>query len=167
MKRNVMWAVIVLSLVFTVGCKKKEPVSPTAPEGTAQETAKNVDEAAAPVVEKIQVAAEEVKQAFTSDVDLNKTIDALKAEAEKMDVASLKQVALKYKDAITSKKADIEALSDKLAKIPMTEKLGTEAQKLTADIATLNNALAPLMDRFNVYVNAIKAKGGNIAGLTL
>lgn len=170
MKKTVALLVVILSVVLAGGCSKKETPTPSKPvtENAADavdQAAQTAKDAAEPVKEAVQTAVEEVKQAFTADVDLNKTVDALKAEAEKMDVASLKQVALKYKDAIASKQGEIKAIADKLAAIPMTQKLGAEAQKLTTDTTKLTEALKALTDRFNVYVSALKAKGGDTAGL--
>ncbi len=73
-----------------------------------------------------------------------------------MDVAALKDVAMKYKDAILAKQADFDAIKSKLADIPMTQKLGDEAKKLTADTQKLTESLKALKERFDVYVSAIK-----------
>ncbi len=181
MKWNVGLVIVGLSIVFAIGCEKKKPVAapdPVPAPPAYGEVAQDAEEAAKPVIEEVKVAAEEakeaanaavaeVKQAFTSEIDVNKTVDALKAEAGTMDVASLTQVAVKYKDAIVSKQGEIKAIADKLAAIPMTEKLGTEAQQLTAESTKLAEALKALTDRFNVYVSALKAKGGDVSGLTL
>lgn len=101
------------------------------------------------------------------DIDLEKAVADLKAEAAKMDVESLTSVAMKYKDAILEKQAALKPLTDKLAAIPMTEKMGAEAQALTADLKKLTDAIAPLKERFSVYIDALKAKGADISKLAL
>jgi PBP1b-binding outer membrane lipoprotein LpoB len=174
MKKTVSVLVVILSVVLVVGCSKKETPKAPSPSAaqkqaanTAGQVAQTAQDAAQTAKEAVQSVAQEVKQTFTADIDLNKTVDALKAEAEKMDADSLKQVALKYKDAIASKQGEIKAIADKLTAIPMTQKLGAEAQKLTADTAKLTESLKALTERFNVYFNALKAKGGDVSGLTL
>jgi hypothetical protein len=127
---------------------------------TAQETTQAVKEA-------VTTAAEEVKQAFTSQVDLDKSIADLKAEAEKMDVASLMQVAGKYKDAILSKQGEFNSIGEKLAAIPMAQRLGEESKQLTGQAQKITETLKALKDRFDVYLTSIKAKGGDTSSLAI
>ena len=100
-------------------------------------------------------------------VDENKPIAEIKAEAAKMDVEQLRSIAMKYKDALTAKQAEVKKLTDSLAKIPLTEKLGKEAQGLTADIKNLMKSVQALSERFGVYYDQIKAKGGELKDLEL
>jgi len=97
-------------------------------------------------------------------VDTSKAISDVKAEAEKMDVSQLRQMALKYKDAILDKTKEVEKL---MAKIKPTDILSDEAKKIKADIDDLNKALGDLTERFNVYYDKLKAKGGDISELEL
>ena len=99
--------------------------------------------------------------------DENKPIEEVQAEAAKMDVAQLKAKAMEYKDAIVAKKAELEKLTAKLKEIPLAQQLGAEAKAIQADIANVNKAIAPLTERFQVYYNKLKEKGGNLAGLEL
>ena len=173
MKRIIGLLVIVLSVAFTTGCsKKEEPVTPPQPteqqaKGMVEQAAQTAKETTEAVKEAVAPAIEEVKQAFTGEVNLDKTVADLKAEAEKMDVASLMQVAGKYKDAILAKQGDFKTISEKLAAIPMAQKLGEESKQLTADAQKLTEAIKALKDRFDVYLASIKAKGGDTSSLTL
>jgi len=97
--------------------------------------------------------------------DEKKPISEVKAEAEKMSVADLKAMAMKYKNAIEAKKADIEKLTAKLKEIPVTQMLGEDAKKLKADIDNLTKSLSALKERFQVYYDQLKAKGGDVSGL--
>ena len=65
-----------------------------------------------------------------ASVDENKPVSEVQAEAEKMDISQLKQIAMKYRDAIVAKKGDIEKITTDLKKIPIAEALGEEAKKL-------------------------------------
>jgi len=97
----------------------------------------------------------------------NKPVAEIKAEAAKMDVEQLRSVALKYKDALMAKQDEIKKFTDTLAKIPITEKFGKEAQALTADISNLSKSANALEKRFQIYYDEIKKKGGELKDLTL
>ena len=97
--------------------------------------------------------------------DENKPIGEVKAEAEKMSIEKLRSMAITYKDAITAQKGDVEKLASKLKDIPLTKMMGDEAKGLKADIDGLNKSVSALKERFEVYYNKLKEKGGNLAGL--
>lgn len=97
-------------------------------------------------------------------VDTSKAISEVKAEAEKMDVSQLRQMALKYKDAILEKTKEVEKL---MAKIKPTDILSDEAKKIKAEVDELNKAVGALKERFNVYYDKLKAEGADVSGLEL
>ncbi len=97
-------------------------------------------------------------------VDASKAISDVKAEAEKMDVSQLRQMALKYKDAILDKAKEAEKL---MAKIKPADMLSDEAKKIQADVDDLNKAVKALTERFNVYYDNLKAKDGDVSELEL
>jgi hypothetical protein len=165
--------VLVAGLSLMAGCKKKTPATPPT-EPSEQETTgmmdsmkKAADETVQKTTETVKEATAAVKESFTMDINLEKTVADLKAEAAKMDVESLTRVAMKYKDAIMDNQAAIKPLMDKLSAIPITQKMGAEAQALTADIKKLTDVITPLKERFQVYVDALKAKGADISKLAL
>ena len=97
--------------------------------------------------------------------DEDKPISEVKTEAEKMDTNGLRAMATVYKDAMVSKKGEVEKLTAKLKEIPATEMLGDEAKALKADIGNLNKSLSALKERFEVYYQKLKDKGGDLSGL--
>ena len=99
--------------------------------------------------------------------DEDKPIAEVQAEAAKMDVEQLKAMAMKYKDAIVAKKAEIEKIAAKVKEIPIAEQMGAEAKALQDDIANLNKSVTALTERFQVYYNKIKEMGGDLAGLEI
>ena len=99
--------------------------------------------------------------------DESKPIGEVKAEAEKMTIEDLKATAMKYKGAIEAKKADVEKIAAKLKEIPVTEMLGEQAKGLKADIGNISKSLNALKERFQVYYDQLKAKGGDVAGLQI
>jgi Skp family chaperone for outer membrane proteins len=135
----VAW-LLVFCLSITVGCKRSgEPQAP------------------APTPEAGQAAA----------VDTEKPVAEIQAQAQTMSVESLKATALKYKEAITAKQAELEKLAAKIKEIPLTEALGEEAKTLKTDLQNLEASVKALKDRFQVYYDALKAKGADLSGLTL
>jgi len=97
--------------------------------------------------------------------DENKSIDEIKAEAEKMDTAQLRAVAMKYKDAIMVKTGEIDKLVARLKGIAASDKLGDEAKKLKAEIKRVTESQSALGERFVIYYNKLKEKGGDTSGL--
>jgi len=99
--------------------------------------------------------------------DENKPISEVKAEAGKMSLDELRSMAMKYKKAITAKQADVEKLAAELKNIPIAKMLGEEAKELKSEIDNLNKSIAALKERFEIYYNKIKEKGGDVSGLTI
>ena len=99
--------------------------------------------------------------------DESKPIADVQAEAAKMNVEQLKAKAMEYKDALAAKKAEIEKVVTKLQEIPITEKLGNEAKTLQTEITNLNQSVAALTERFQIYYNKLKEMGGDLSGLEI
>ena len=99
--------------------------------------------------------------------DESKPVSEVRAEAEKMDVGQLRSMAIQYKDAIMAKQDEIAKIGAELKKIPVTEMLGEKAKGLTADVDSLTKSVSALTERFQVYYDKVKEKGGDLSGLTL
>ena len=99
--------------------------------------------------------------------DENKPLSEVRAEAEKMNVEKLRSMAMEYKEAVLGKKAELEKLAGELKAIPVTKMLGDEAKGLKAEIEALNKSVSALTERFQVYYNKLKEKGGDLSGLEL
>lgn len=99
--------------------------------------------------------------------DTTKPIPEVKAEAEKMDVAQLRSIAMTYKDAIAAKAEQIKAEGLKLKEIPLTEMMGGKAKELNAKIDELTKTVDALKERLNVYLDELKKKGGDLTGLQM
>ena len=143
-KRDILSCLAILCLSITLGCGKKsgEPAAPT------------------PTTAQPQV------QAQAASVDTAKPIPEVQAQAETMSVDALKATAIKYKDAIVAKQAEVEKVLAKVKEIPITEALGPEAKALKTDVVNLQTSLKALKDRFQVYYDTLKKKGGDVSGLT-
>ncbi|MCK4753425.1 MAG: hypothetical protein KAS75_08255 [Planctomycetes bacterium] len=99
--------------------------------------------------------------------DENKPVSEVKAEAETMDVEKLKSMAIVYKDAITAKKGDIEKVMAQLKEVPITKMMGEEAKSLKADIDSLSKSISAFKERYQIYYNKLKEKGGDVSGLKI
>ena len=99
--------------------------------------------------------------------DETKSVSDVKAEAETMTVEQLKAKAMEYKDAVMAKKGEIETVTAKLKEIPVAQMLGEEAKQIKAEIDALNKSVSALNERFQVYYDKLKEKGGDLAGLEL
>jgi hypothetical protein len=97
--------------------------------------------------------------------DETKPLTEVQAEAEKMDAEKLRSMALSYKDAIISKKAELERLTSELKAIPLKEMLEDNAKKLQTEINTLLNSVSALKERFHVYYTELKEKAGDLSDL--
>lgn len=147
-KRQILSYCLILLLSMTFGCRKKTGDQTASGTGTSP---------AAPAATQTQAAG----------VDVERSVSEIQTEAKAMTVESLKATALKYKDAILAKQADVEKLAAKIKEIPLTEALGEEAKKLKADLGNLETGLKSLKDRFQVYYDALKQKGADLTDLAL
>lgn len=140
-------------LLVVAGCgtetDEDEPASPTRTE----------------TVEAEKPASEVHAEAGT--VDVEKPVSEVQAEAETMSVENLKATALKYREAILAKQGTVAELAAKIKEIPVVEAVGQEAQSLKTDLKDVESALAALKDRFQVYYDTLKEKGGDLSGLEL
>lgn len=99
--------------------------------------------------------------------DEGKPISEVKAEAEQMDVGELKAMVIKYKDAIVAKEPEIRKLADQLKEIPIAKMTGPEAKELQAEMKALSESVSALQERFQVYYDKLKEKGGDLSGLEM
>jgi|GEM_PF-544872 len=144
---------VVATLLLAPGCKKKsEPTAPPTP-GTPDSTIGAMTEKAAAVAEAVAL-------------DISKSLDQVKADAQKMDAAQLRAMAEKCIAAVKDKDSQISALMEKQKAIPM-DKLATDAQKLMDEVKTLQDSLDKIKEQFKVYYDALVAKGGDTSGLEL
>ncbi len=143
MKRIGMEILVVLVLaVLLGGCSKEKPAKPAAP--------------AAPAA-----------TGGAGGTDLTTALSDLKAAAAKMDLPQLEAKAKEYMGQITSKQGELKALMDKFSAIPVAQKMGDEAKALQGDISKTTEGIGDLTQRFKVFVDAIKEKGGDVSKFEL
>jgi hypothetical protein len=99
--------------------------------------------------------------------DENKPISEVKAEAEKMEKAGLREMALNYKSAIEARSKEVGKLAAKLKEIPVVEMLGKEAKAIKTEMETINKSVNALKERFQIYYDKLKEKEGDLSGLEI
>jgi len=175
MKRVLKLTLLCLAVLMfsATGCKKSQP-EPAGSQPTLEEIEKSMMEPmpppVAPAAEEIEKAVEPVvedAQKTAEGIDFAGSIESLKAIVAQMDLAALLPVAEKYKTEILAKKELLQSKTDKLGGIPLAEKLSAEARALTDEVKQLTLDLNGLKARFDVYVSAIKDKGGDISKLSI
>ena len=101
------------------------------------------------------------------NADTTKPIPEVKAEAEKMDVSQLRSMAMTYKDAITAKTEEIKAEGLKITKLPVAELMGDKAKAINTNINELKKNVDALTQRFQIFLDELKKKNGDLTGLQL
>ena len=100
-----------------------------------------------------------------SSVDATKPISEIKAEAEKMDINQLRATAEKYRNAYLKKTSELNKLMEK--KSAETLSINKEANELMKEIGDLGDAINAMRERFQIYYDKLKEKGGDVSGLEL
>ena len=91
-------------------------------------------------------------------VDENKPLDEVKAEAEKMNAKQLRTMTMKYKEAATEKTGEADKIFLKLKDTP-------DITSLKGEIDSVNKSISALTERYFIYFNELKKKGGDLSGL--
>ncbi len=99
------------------------------------------------------------------EVDETKPLSEVKAEAERMDAEQLKAAALKYKQAIEAKSAEVEKIAKELMQSMVADSSGEESKKLNARMSELNKSVEELAKRAQVYIDKLKEKGVDVSDL--
>jgi uncharacterized coiled-coil DUF342 family protein len=61
---------------------------------------------------------------------------------------------------------DLQKVWAQVKEIPITEALGDKAKTLKTEAEKITSTIKALTDRFQVYYNKLKEKGGDLSGLT-
>jgi endonuclease I len=156
-KRDIVSGLLVLALSISLGCSKRSGQGTTPqPKAPSAKTATPAPAPAAPGA-TAQAAA----------VDTEKPVSEVQAQAQTMSVDSLRATALKYKDVIVAKQAELQKLTAKIKEIPIADALSQETKTLKTDLQNLQTSVSALKERFGVYYDTLKKKGGDLSNLTL
>jgi hypothetical protein len=157
--------VLAVSLLAVAGCKKepaKVPDTSTSTSTTTSTTSTTSTTETATSVAKTEAPA---VSAPALGFDASKSLDTVKAEAAKMDIKQLTAAAMVCKEAYDTKQLDLAKITEQLKNIPLTEKLGAEAQKLTGEAKTAQEALSNIGAQLAVYVDKLKGMNADTSSL--
>jgi hypothetical protein len=99
--------------------------------------------------------------------DAEKPVAEVQTQAQTMSLADLRATALEYAQAISVKREDLQKLLAQVKEIPVAEVLSEKAKTLKAEVQKIESSIKDLTDRFQVYYNQLKEKGGDLSGLTV
>jgi predicted nucleic acid-binding Zn-ribbon protein len=99
--------------------------------------------------------------------DTEKPVAEVQTQAQTMSVVDLRAMALEYVQAISVKREDLQKLLAQVKEIPVAEALSEKAKTLKAEVQKIESSIKDLTDRFQVYYNQLKEKGGDLSDLTI
>ena len=99
--------------------------------------------------------------------DVEKPVAEVQTQAQTMSVADLRATAVQYAQAVSIKKEDLQKVLAQVKALPLTEALSEKAKTLNAEAQKIEASLKILTDRFQVYYNKLKEKGGDLSGLAI
>lgn len=102
-------------------------------------------------------------ETIDATVDENQPISEVQAQAEKMNTDELRTIALKYKDAIKVKSEEMNEITSNL--LPAMAKEGITLTDIKEKVDGVVTSLNKLKERFEIYYNKLKEKGGDVSGL--
>ncbi len=140
--------------LILVGCGKKTGQGQPAPKPAA----------AAPSPAAPQASAETSAKVTT---DLEKPIAEVQTQAQTLSVPDLKAIAAQYKDALSTKREELQKVLTQVKEIPIAEALGEKAKTLKTEVQKIEASIKALTERFQVYYNQLKAKGADLSGLAV
>ena len=100
-------------------------------------------------------------------VDPEKPLPDIEAETAGMDAEKIRAVAEAYLQAIYNGRTDVASHQKRLGEMTDEQKQSREARRLTRQIANADATEKALVERLDLYVARLKAKGGDAAGLTV
>ena len=100
-------------------------------------------------------------------LDENKPISEIKAEADKMNVDQLREMAIKYRDAIKDNKAQADKVMAKLREAGAGSAMTDEFAKIKDEITALVKSKKALMQRFGVYHDKLVLSRADVSDLKL
>ena len=99
--------------------------------------------------------------------DVEKPVPEVQTQAQTMSVADLRATALQYAQTISLKREDLQKVLAKVKELPITEAMGEKAKALKTEVQKIESSVKALTERFQVYYNNLKEKGGDVSGLAI
>lgn len=90
-----------------------------------------------------------------------------KAEAQKLNVKQLRDKALSVRKVLLEKKAEVEQLAAKLAKLPSDQMIGKEGQAIRQQMGELQKSMSELYQQLRTCRDKLKENGADVSGLDM
>jgi hypothetical protein len=166
----VLSCLVALSGLALTGCGKKtnKSAGPSAPPTGGRAAVDTTAGAEKPVPDNNpapSAAPTGEGTAVNVAADVEKPVAEVQTQAQTMSVANLRATAAQYAQAISVKKDDLQKVLDQVKQLPLTEALSEKAKTLKTEAQKIQTSLKDLTDRFQVYYNKLKEKGGDLSGL--
>ncbi len=178
---GVILLALAIGLFAVAGCEKKvDEAATTEAEKAAEvveetEAVEIVEEAAeaveaeeiAEAVETVEVpVAEKARETITAVViDEARPLSEVRAEAADLNDASLRAAAMGYRVRIIAKQDELADLTGKFPKVPGIEEFGRAPLTPEPDVGDLTKSISGLTERYQIYFDMLKARGGDLSGL--
>ncbi|OQA56774.1 MAG: hypothetical protein BWY42_00805 [Candidatus Omnitrophica bacterium ADurb.Bin277] len=98
-------------------------------------------------------------------VDPEKPLEQIRKEAGAMSVAQLESYAQLYASEIEEQRAEIQKIQEKIKKMPLDKMFSNNF--LQNDIKKIGRKAEALFERYIIYMEALKEKGGDTSGARL
>ncbi len=190
---NISLCVIIALAVVLGGCRKKVDEEPEPVDQTnstkqsisefggkvveeAKEAGEKANEAAMEMRKKAREAAMEMKRKADEKVsriaqqfnaDQSKSIPDIAGGAKEMAVENLREMAEKYRDVVAEKEQQLKKMTQGYLNLSDDDRKAAIGQIAKTAIDEIKTGLDIMKDRFGVYYNALKEKGGNLTGLDI
>jgi TolA-binding protein len=92
--------------------------------------------------------------------DPRRPLEKVRQEAASMNAAQLELRARAYVDEIEKQRAEIQKIQEKIRKMPLDKVFDNNF--LQNDIKKIGRKAEALFERYLIYVNALKEKGGDL-----
>ncbi|MFA6600184.1 MAG: hypothetical protein WC352_05045 [Candidatus Omnitrophota bacterium] len=99
--------------------------------------------------------------------DINKPIDKIQAEVQKMSVGDLEKSARAYADAIKVRQADVSKVSEQLKALSPKELFSGKAKSIRDEAAAITRDVNALTQRYEIYARKFLEKGGDMAKIKI
>ncbi len=170
--------VIIVLAVVLGGCRKKADEEPQ-PVDETNSTKQTIPEPGGKVIEEAKEAGEtvvEVKDKVVEKVfsiveqfnaDQGKSIPDITAGTKEMATENLRKMAEKYRDVVAEKEQQLTKLTQGYLNLSDDDRKAAIGQITKVGIDDIKKNLDIMKERFGVYYNALKEKGGNLTGLDI
>ncbi len=175
---KVSLCVILALAVILGGCRKKTDED-TEPADQANSTKQSISEPGGKVVEEVEEAVvtpvevedKVVEKVFSIveqfNTDHGKSISDITAGAKEMATENLRKMAEKYRDVVAEKEQQLKQMTQGYLNLSDDDRKAAIGQIAKTAIDEIKTGLDIMKERFGVYYNVLKEKGGNLTGLDI